>query len=264
VPAGPGVAALLAPFLDAPGEAAILTDFDGTLSGIVEDPEQAGPVPGAAETLAHLAASYRVVGVISGRPVRFLLDRLQGIEGLRLAGLYGLEQAVGGGIHTNPDAARWASVLEEAAADAEATAPAGVRVERKGLAVTLHVRTAPQHAAWIARFGATQAAQRGLEVHPGRQSIELRPPVPVDKGTVVETMAAGCRAVCYCGDDRGDLPAFAVLDRLRHRNISTLAVAVLSDEAPPELAAAADLTVDGPAGTVDLLARLVPGNCALV
>jgi trehalose 6-phosphate phosphatase len=250
--------ALLAPLLAAPGTGAILTDFDGTLSGIVDRPDQARPVPGAAEILRTLAGRYRVTAVISGRPVRYLLDCLGVIDGLLLVGLYGLERAAGAQVEIHPDALEWAGAIEATAADADADAPPGVLVERKGLAVTLHVRTAPQHAAWIERFGSEQASRRGLHAHPGRQSVELRPPLPVDKGTVVRELAEGCQAVCYCGDDRGDLPAFAELSRLRAAGVATVAVAALSDESPPELAAAADIAVDGPAGVVALLRRLRP------
>ena len=129
-------------------------------------------------------------------------------------------------------------------------------MEHKGLAVTLHVRTAPANAAWIEDFARRQAATRGLRAHPGRLSIELRPPIGVDKGTVVEEMAGGSRAVCYCGDDVGDLPAFAALARLRAQGIATLGVAAMSDESPLELANAADVTVDGPPGVVAFLSTL--------
>ena len=248
---------LLRPFLEEPGAAAVLTDFDGTLSAIVDDPGRAGPVPGALEVLGRLAERYGLVGVVSGRPVSYLMERLGEVEQLVLVGLYGLERAVGDRIETLPGAEAWAGVVAAAASDAEATAPPGVGVERKGLTVTLHVRTAPQHTAWIEQFGRQQAESRGLESHPGRLSIELRPPVPVDKGTVVAQLAAGYRAVCYCGDDRGDLPAFAALARLRAGGVATLALAAASEESPPELMAAADLAVDGPGGVVALLRRLV-------
>ena len=79
-------------------------------------------------------------------------------------------------------------------------------------------------------------------------SWELRPPVPTDKGTVVAGLAAGLRAVCFVGDDTGDLPAFGVLGQLRAGGVDTLAVAVGGPETPPEVLAAADLVVDGPAG----------------
>lgn len=247
---------LLDPFLEGPDRAAVLTDFDGTLSAIIDDPAAAVPVPGALDALRALTDRVGLVAVVSGRPVRFLVDQLGSVDGLHLAGLYGLERAVGSEVETHPEAERWVGALTAAADAAEAAAPLGVRVERKRFAVTLHVRTAPRHAGWIERFAADQAAARNLVAHPGRQSVELRPPLAVDKGTVVAELTDGYDAVAYCGDDRGDLPAYAALERLRARGAATLAVAARSDESPPELLAAADVVVDGPGGVVEMLRRL--------
>ena len=82
--------ALLVPFLDAPDRAAVLSDFDGTLAPIVDDPDRAVPLPGVVDALGELARRYQVVGVISGRPVAYLLDALGPAP--RLVGLYGLER----------------------------------------------------------------------------------------------------------------------------------------------------------------------------
>ncbi len=62
---------------------------------------------------------------------------------------------------------------------------------------------------------------------------------------------------CYVGDDLGDLAAFDTLDRLRAAGLATLAVCSGSIEAPevPELAARADLVVDGPHAVADFLER---------
>src|SRR4051795_12862781 len=54
-------------------------DFDGTLSPIVDDPEQAHIHPDAGEVLADLAAQVRAVAVVTGRPARQALD-LGGLE----------------------------------------------------------------------------------------------------------------------------------------------------------------------------------------
>src|SRR4051794_20549389 len=79
----------LAPLRASPSRAGILTDFDGTLSPIVDEPAAARTLEGAADMLARLAQRYAVVAVLSGRPV----DYLQPFFGpsLILSGLYGLE-----------------------------------------------------------------------------------------------------------------------------------------------------------------------------
>jgi trehalose 6-phosphate phosphatase len=93
--------------------------------------------------------------------------------------------------------------------------------------------------------------------------IELRPPIPVDKGTVVHALAgehAGrLRAVAAFGDDIGDLPAFAAVGELSAPDgspISAVRIAAVDDESPQEVAAQADLTVPGAAGAVALLRTL--------
>ena len=56
----------------------------------------------------------------------------------------------------------------------------------------------------------------------------------------------------FCGDDLGDLPAFAAVRALRADGTRGCAVASASPEAP-QVAAAADLVVPGPEGIVALL-----------
>jgi trehalose 6-phosphate phosphatase len=246
----------LAPWLRDPSTSGVLTDFDGTLAPIVQDPAAAAPLPGATPVLARLARRYARVAVISGRPAGWLVDRLGSPPGLVLSGLYGLEQARDGVVTELPGAAPWRATVEQVAGAAERAAPAGVGVERKGLSVVLHVRRAPSLAGWVRTWAVDQAARRGLVVHEAKMAIELLPPVPTDKGTVVDALAGGLSRVCYLGDDRGDLPAFEVLAGLAADGIDTLAVAVDSDETPPELLHAADATVDGPEGALGLLAAL--------
>ena len=250
---------LLAPFLANPKEAGILTDFDGTLAPIVEDPAAAEPLEGAVEVLHGLSRRYGRVAVVSGRPAAFLAGRLRLEEapGLFVSGLYGMEYADDGAVTTHPRAAGWRALVETVACEAEDQAPEGVHVERKGLSVTLHYRTAPELGGWVRTWCEETAERTGLAVHPARMSDELRPPVEIDKGTVVAEMAQGLSAVCFLGDDIGDLPALATLDRLREAGVATLKVVVGSAEIAPALAAAADVVVDGPAAALLLLKRLL-------
>jgi trehalose 6-phosphate phosphatase len=88
-------------------------------------------------------------------------------------------------------------------------------------------------------------------------SYELHPPIDVDKGTALHDLADGLDAVCFLGDDRGDLPAFAELERLAADGVVTARIAVRSDEAPDELLERADLVVNGPEGARDVLRQLL-------
>jgi trehalose 6-phosphate phosphatase len=257
---------LLAPFVERPARAGVVSDFDGTLAPIVDDPAEARALPGAVDALHRLARRYAVVAVVSGRPVGFLAERLgladraagDGSDRLVVSGLYGLEKAVGTVVERHPEAAGWETVVEQAAHDAESQAPAGVRVERKGLSVTVHVREAPEHDAWAGAWCQARAVVTGLVMHPARLSYELRPPIEVDKGTVVAGRVSGLDAACFLGDDRGDIPAFDALGRLAEETgASVLRVGVRSAEAPAGLLDRADLVVDGPDGALALLRRLL-------
>ncbi|HVF32848.1 MAG TPA: trehalose-phosphatase [Acidimicrobiales bacterium] len=256
------LAELLAPFHAVPDAAALVTDFDGTLSPIVDDPAAARPLPGVVETLHRLAARLGRVAVVSGRPVAFLRDRLELDDRppgrLLVSGLYGIEWLEDGVEHVDPTALGYRPAIDEAAERAEAAAPPGVHVERKGWSVTLHVRTAEERLDWARSWADATAHTAGLAVHAGKMSFELRPPIAVDKGTVVDTVIRDAAAACFLGDDLGDLPAFDALDRLRaRRGAHTLRVAVRSDEVPAEMIERADLTVDGPAGSLEVLRALL-------
>jgi trehalose 6-phosphate phosphatase len=256
-----GLPDLLAPLAEAPRRSALCLDFDGTLSTIVSDPVAARPLPGVPELLARLAARVGLVAVISGRPVSFLQSVLASPRGVRLVGLYGLEEIGPDGTRSvRPDAAPWEPVIAQVVARAEAEAPAGIYVEPKGLTVTLHWRHAPEAAGWVASFAAREAQDRGLRVQQARRELELRPPLAVDKGTVVRSLAAGFSAVAVFGDDLGDLPAFDALGDLASAGVAVARVAVVDDESPAEVADRADLVVEGPPGAVallELLARAV-------
>lgn len=232
-----------------PARSAILTDFDGTLSPIVEDWTAAAPLPGTRRVLEELARRYAVVGVISGRPVQYLVEQLG--TRLRLAGLYGLESLVDGERLVADGAEDWRPRVERAVE--RATARFGSLVEHKGLSMTVHFRTKPELEPEVRSWAQREQSRTGLELRSAKASVELHPPVAFDKGTVVEAAVHGLDAACFLGDDVGDLPAFAALDRLRGQGLHTVKVGVRTSEAPSALLEAADVVVDGPPGALDLL-----------
>lgn len=252
---------LLEPFLAEPGRAALFTDFDGTLAPIVDEPSEARPLERAPEVLERLAGAYGRVGVISGRPVSFLRRHLGG-RGLFLSGLYGLETASGEGegddaVEVHPEAVGWRPAIDEAAERGEQALGPPIGVEHKGLSVTIHFRGDPSQEDRVREWVQEQAEQSGLAVHPGRMSIELRPPIERDKGMALAEAAEGFDAACFLGDDRGDLAAFDALDRMAAGGAATFRVGVRSAEAPEELLDRADVVVDGPAEALDVLERLL-------
>jgi trehalose 6-phosphate phosphatase len=86
----------------------------------------------------------------------------------------------------------------------------------------------------------------------------------MDKGAALRGLAAerGARSVLFCGDDLGDLAAFAAIGQLRTAGVPGCAVASQSAESP-RVAEAADVVVDGPPGIVRFLSALaanLPGR----
>jgi trehalose 6-phosphate phosphatase len=240
-----------------PTRTAIFLDFDGTLAPIVAVAADARPVAGAMEALRALSGRYALVAVVSGRPVAFLDEHLP--AGLERHGLYGLESVVAGEPVVHAGAMAWASVVDEVAEAARTTGPAGLDVEHKGYSLTLHYRRRPRLADAVQEWAEAASARSGLMVRAAKMSVELHPPVAVDKGTVVAARAAGMAAVAYVGDDEGDLPAFAALDALAETGVATVKVAVHTADASPRLLARSDVQVEGPEGSVALLRSLLVG-----
>ncbi|HEX2140816.1 MAG TPA: trehalose-phosphatase, partial [Candidatus Limnocylindria bacterium] len=235
---GPSATALARSALEA-APAGLLTDFDGTLSPIMREPDAARPVAGAVEALEALAARLAVVGVVSGRAAADA-RRLMGTDRLLVIGNHGLEWL-------EPGAARAETGVGEGVRRAVALAveavpsEQGVEVERKGLSATVHVRKSlePDAARERVRAALEAAAIPGIVLRPGRMSLELRPSAAGDKGTAVREVVAryGLRGLLVLGDDVTDLDMFRAADELRQAGRLRAAIIGVgaAGEAPPEV-----------------------------
>jgi len=244
----------LEPIRRAPASSVVLVDFDGTLAPIVDEPADARPEAGAVELLMDLRDRYAAVVVISGRPLDFLATVLP--PELSLVGLYGLEGADSGERWEFSGAGAWREAVADVAGSLADAGLEHMRIENKGLSLTLHYRGHPDIAPDVDALARSRAQRAGLVVRPARMSIELHPPIDSDKGTVVDRYAAGAEAAMYAGDDVGDLTGFDALDRLARRGVRTVRVAVGSAEAPPALLEHADVVVGSPLELVGLLSTL--------
>lgn len=247
----------LRPLAARPRESAVLVDFDGSISTIVDDPASARALPAARDVLAALIGTFGTVAVVSGRPVEFLARAID-LPGLALVGQYGLERMEDGRAVVDARAEPYLGAVATATDDLERELP-DLLVERKaGVAATVHWRTDADREHAAVEVVDRVARRHGLTVYATKMARELRPPVPADKGTAVEGLVDGSSGACFAGDDRGDLDAFAALARLAAagRLEHAVRIAVGSAEAPAELLAQADVAVDGPAGLVSLLEEL--------
>ncbi|HVT68778.1 MAG TPA: trehalose-phosphatase [Trebonia sp.] len=258
-PAGEaGLAAIAAD----PARALIATDYDGTLAPIVDNPAAAVPAPGAVAALTRLAARAGTVAVITGRAAAdaVSIGGLADVPGLIVLGHYGAQRWEAG-VLSAPPAPPGVQAARAALPGLLATAgaPEGTSVEDKGTALAVHTRRTADPAAALAllREPLTRLADSAaLTLEPGRLVLELRPP-GMDKGSALRGLAAerAASAVLFCGDDLGDLAAFAAIGELRAAGVPGCAVASRSTETP-QVAAAADLVVDGPPGITAFLTAL--------
>jgi trehalose 6-phosphate phosphatase len=251
-----GLDALIA----APRTGLIASDFDGTLSPIVSQPGAARPAAGAIEVLTRLAAKVGTVAIVTGRPAAEAVEvgGLDEIPGVIVLGHYGAQRWEGGPLTDAPAdfPPPGIVVVRAALPDLVRDAPEGTRIEDKGTALAVHTRQTADPAGTLESLRPALEAlakEAGLVAEPGKFVLELRPP-GTDKGAALRGLVAERNAgsAIYCGDDLGDLAAFAAIRQLREDGIPGCTVCSGSPEAA-RVAAEADLVTDGPAGIVTFL-----------
>src|SRR5919201_654710 len=134
---------LLAPLRRDPAHSAVLTDVDGTIAPIENDPTAASVPEGTRRLLRALAERYALVGCLSGRRA---LDarRVVGLDELAYSGNHGFELLLPGDSEVRPDpsldgheedAPRFVGGLDRSELER-----VGIRTEDKGAIVALHWR----------------------------------------------------------------------------------------------------------------------------
>jgi trehalose-phosphatase len=250
----------------------VVSDFDGTLSRIVDDPWGAQILPLGRRALRALAGLPDVhVVVLSGRTAADVAARVR-VGGVTYLGNHGMERGVVPR-RGRPDRLRTsvAEASHEAVHAAERLADEVPRVvhepwlvvERKPPAVAFHYRTAPDMAAAGARVRAAVDAldaEHVLERFPGRRVLEVRPFGAVAKGEALESLVAELLpgSVFLLGDDVSDAMAFRALRQLRARGATDgVAVAIQARaEVPAEVLASADIVLGSPIDATRFLSAL--------
>lgn len=239
----------------------LCSDIDGTLSPIVPRPEDARLFRGGWRLLEGLRERGVRVVLITGRSLAEA-RRLVALEGVAYAANHGLTLWLDGREESSPEVGRYVDLARGVLAEMSGLSAHGVRLEDKGPIVALHYRQAPDETsardAILSALGESTAA-KAFRVQEGRKVIELRPPLPVDKGTALAEMAKrlGLRGVLCLGDDVTDIDMFRALARLRGEGLSGASVAVRSEETSRELLAAADYVVEGVPGVGRLLSEVL-------
>lgn len=194
---------------------AVFLDYDGTLTPIVDLPEDARLTPETRDEIAKLGARCPVA-VISGRDVDDV-RALMGLDGLTYAGSHGFDILLADGSR-DQQGREYVPDLDAAERDLGpplAEIP-GARLERKAFAIAVHFRQVDEDriSDVQATVAAVAAARPRLRRTGGKKVLELRPDVEWDKGRALRWLLRTLELdrssflPIYIGDDDTDEDAF--------------------------------------------------------
>ena len=197
---------------------AVFLDYDGTLTPIVEHPEDAHLADASRSALIRLA-QLCPVAIVSGRDMPDVRGMVA-VDDLIYAGSHGWD-IDGPDIRVEYRGDEFLPLLDDAEDDLRQRADAvtGARVERKRFAIAVHYRQVPDdHVPRIEEAVRSVATTRPkLRVTGGKKILELRPALEWHKGTAVNWLLdtlglTGDEVVpMYLGDDETDEDAFRAL-----------------------------------------------------
>lgn len=270
------------------GQVGLATDIDGTISRIAAVPSAAYVSDEVRVALQKLVASQRfaVISLLSGRAA-LEACRLVNVAGTLCQGNHGLEILLPGSNRAVPvEAARpyppviaatlqtvhdrlFMRALVDTDQTEEAAWPRKLLFEDKGVTASIHYRLCanPEFARQaILAIVNDLARENSLKVSEGRMVIELRPPVPINKGTALTYLQTtySLKSLIYLGDDITDVDGFLALKRLMQEQPLTatnsgfqgLAIGVRSQEMPPIVEASADFLLNEVSGVEQFLTWL--------
>jgi trehalose 6-phosphate phosphatase len=201
---------------------AVFLDYDGTLTPIVDRPEDALISDRMREAVRRLAGRFPV-GVVSGRDRR-VVQQLMGVDDLIVAGSHGFDiWSPSGGAIERQEGAEFKGLLEEVRRrlTEELGSIDGALVEPKSNSVAAHYRLVSEDE----RPRVKEVVQQLLDEHPdelkvtpGKMVYEIQPNVDWDKGKavlhVLRSLGLDREDVVpiYLGDDITDEDAFEALD----------------------------------------------------
>jgi trehalose 6-phosphate phosphatase len=245
---------------------AVFLDYDGTLTPIVDRPQDAVISDSMREAVRRLAERTTVC-VVSGRD-RPIIDQWMGIDGLVVAGSHGFD--IGG--HRDGTVRHDAVTgIEDLLAtvthrlNAEVGSIAGAVIEPKRFSVAVHYRlVTPKQRPSVTAAVDTLLDEYPdqLKVTPGKMVYEIQPKVDWDKGKAVQYLrrALGVEGkefvALYLGDDITDEDAFTALKESGNAPGIGVIVADLRDPEHADRATAADFVLESTAEVQQFLNAL--------
>lgn len=240
----------------------LVFDIDGTLSPLAPTPDLARLYPGVAPLLER-ASKYAHVAIMTGRAIDDGAAMIN-VDGLTYIGTHGLEWSDGlpwlHPVRMVPEALDYyepgkylLDLVEKQLSDLP-----GVIVQRKRIGGSIHYRLSPNPVETRQKLLSLleqPARQVNMSLSEGKQVVEVRVPLPINKGQALRQFAQrfSLQAAVFAGDDRTDLDAVREIERMRGRGIAALAIVVQHPDTLQELLQEADIVVQEVPGMVDLL-----------
>jgi trehalose 6-phosphate phosphatase len=245
----------------------LITDVDGTISPIVDVPDEARVTPRNLELLAALETCLSLTAVVSGRAAEDVHQRV-GLPGLVYVGNHGMETWQDGEVNILPAADAYRDNLLAAAPEVKSILRKGMRLEDKGATLSVHYRQTREPekiAKELSPAMQSIAEKHGLNLTQGRMVFEFRPPVKIDKGTAFEELVETYQleAAFYLGDDTTDVAAFNAARQLREMGkCLAYGLGVESQGTPQVVLTEADYLVQEVAGVESFLDWLLKARMA--
>lgn len=240
---------------------AVFCDYDGTLTPIVDRPEDAKLSSSMLSTLEALAEATPVA-IVSGRDLEDV-EEMVGSDRMWFSGSHGFDVRTPDGERIQMDLGTTALPALDLAVDAlqlPIESIEGAWLERKQFAIAVHYRATPDRLIEELRLLVEAEAERHdqLRITGGKKIIELRPAVEWDKGRAIlwlmDAMGLDATEVVpvFLGDDVTDEDGFVAL-----RDLGIGIVVADSQESADEPRTSAALDkLTSPGSVRELLERL--------
>lgn len=208
----------------------LFADYDGTLTPIVDRPEDAIIPDDTKKVLRALSVLPCVtVGIISGRSLSDVMGKV-GLISVVYAGNHGMEiKDLSGISYVDPEVRKAQPVIEGIYRKLvkKMGKIKGVLVENKGLTLSIHYRlvdegTLPRVRTMFDDIVKEATESGEVRITHGKKVFEVRPAVDIDKGKAIRKLidrhvgesarGNGKMAPIYIGDDRTDEDGFKAIE----------------------------------------------------
>ncbi|MEM1289234.1 MAG: trehalose-phosphatase [Pseudomonadota bacterium] len=198
--------------------AALFLDFDGTLVGFADNPEEVAVPPRLGDWLSSLKQrTSGALAIVTGRQIASIDDFLSPLI-LPVAGVHGLEKRLPDGRRMSQPvpADAFGAIVDRM--KAFAARHEGLLVEDKGASAVLHFRRRPELEAICQEAAhAALGPSSDFEVKPGHCIVEIKSAL-ANKGTAVQDFMAlapfkGRRPI-FVGDDVTDEDGFREVNKM--------------------------------------------------